>query len=113
VVSNRRELLTDPHARIDPHSSIPVPHRFTSRPIAIRRRGNVHRLRWWIVARACDRGSDNRPGGKATYQPGRNISAASPRRRVCITGGERYRRYCHKQKSFHLLTLDDESQAPR
>jgi hypothetical protein len=37
---------------------------------------------------------------------GRNISATCAHGRSRRTGAQRRCRYCHKQKSFHFLTLD-------
>jgi hypothetical protein len=68
-------LFANSNRRVSPHAPIPVPYRFSTRPIAVRRGSHIDRWRR-IVAWGSGCGPDNRSYGKPTYEPRAQISAA-------------------------------------
>jgi hypothetical protein len=96
------ELFANPDGRISPHAPVPIPYRFSTRPIAIRRRGHIYRRRR-VVAWAGDRGSDNSSRGEAAYEPSRNVPAACTHWRSRSTGERQRHRRWQKQKSCHVF----------
>ena len=81
----RGELFANSDSRVRPNAPVPIPHRLSARPIAVRRRCHVYRRRS-IVTRRSDRSPDDGSRGKTADEPSRNIAAACADWRGCGTG---------------------------
>ena len=79
------ELFANSDGGIGPNAPVPIPHRLSARPVAVRRRRHVHRRRA-VVTRGSGRSSDDGPCGKTAYESSRNIAAACADWRGCGTG---------------------------
>src|SRR5215472_10387185 len=80
----RGELFANSDSRVRPNAPVPIPHRLSTRPIAVRRRCHVYRRRS-IVTWGSGRSPDDGPRGETADEPSRNIAAACADWRCCGT----------------------------